>query len=83
MKEYKKGDIAYHIEDGDVLKVKVLENQSDEKFFRYKLEVIELIKSGPIPGTETQSSSPGDTFICDKLRDAPAMFVMWELSDSS
>ena len=81
MEEYQKGQVVYYTEDGDVLKVRILDNSSDDEILRYKLETLEVIKTGPRSGVFYQSMTPGKIFDCNKQRGLSPMFEMWELSD--
>ena len=77
MKEYQKGDCTYYFESGIYAKVKILENFSDRDMLSYKVELIEIIRN-PLP--HIWKYRAGDSFMCDKVKNAP-QFIIWELED--
>ena len=60
MTEYKSGDIAFYHEMGEVLKVRILENKSNQKEETYKLKVLQVIQESSI----VKPSKVGEKFEC-------------------
>lgn len=76
---YEKGEQAYYYEDGIVYRVTVLENNSDNEVFDYKLLIDEDIVL-----REGMSSHVGEEFTCWKPRpkhNISGVFGFWSLND--
>ena len=61
---YEKGEEAFYHEDGEINRVRVLENSCDKKWIKYDLEVIEVIRENP----SYAPAKIGEKFDLKKLR---------------
>lgn len=71
--KYKKGQELFYHECGEILKVKVVKDQSTLTLVSITLEVIEVLQESPL----VKSSLVGDIFTVDGLRDNPN--IGWRL----
>ena len=77
MNEYKPGDMAYFYNDGEIDKVKVLEDNSNKEWTKYKLKVLEVVRESPI----AKSATVGDEFECTKNKEFSNCGNLWRLLD--
>jgi len=75
----KAGEEVLYTEDGMVMKVKVLENNSDTKYLKYKFEVTAVVKRGPLEGKVTELTEVGQQFNFSRLRGVPNIFGLGEI----
>ncbi|MDP1695428.1 MAG: hypothetical protein Q8L29_00770 [archaeon] len=77
--EYQVGQVAFLHEDGEVNRVRVLENNSDLKWIRYKLEVVEVTQESNF----VKPNKIGQIANIEKLRDmGGGCGGLWYLLDS-
>ena len=75
--DYDVGKELYYHEDGMVLRVEVLENNSDERREAYRLRVMKVLRDNPILAEPTKED---EEFSCDKLREVYAG-GLWHLTE--
>ena len=76
LKDYEVGQEAFYHETGDIYRVRVLESDGDKEWERYKLQVLEVIASGPLIAPAPPEI--GEEFSCEKLRNV-ACGGLWHL----
>ncbi len=74
---YKPNETAFYHESGEVDKVKIIENNSNDNCIVYDLEVIEVIKESSM----AKPSTLGETFSCTKQRKSSGYGGLWYLLD--
>ncbi len=78
MADYEVGQETYYLKDGVVFRVKVLENNSDERWQAYRLRIDEIIEGDfPLAGI----TKVGKEFECIKLRKSCAG-GLWRLTEN-
>ena len=74
---YQSGQEAFYHDMGEVDKVKILENNSDEINIKYKLKVLSVVKKSKI----IKPSEIGEEFNCEKKRSTSSS-GLWHLLDN-
>ena len=76
--DYGKGQEAFYHDSGIVYKVKVLENNGNAEWERYKLKILRVVQESPI----FKSSAAGEEITCEKKRDCGCCGGLWHLLNS-
>ncbi len=77
MDKFQLDQVAFYHEDGEIDKVRILENTSDSELIKYKLEVLEIVQESRV----FKPSDVGDIFDCEKTRDSGGCSGLWYLRD--
>jgi len=75
---YRHGEEIFYHDDGAIIRVKVLENNSDFNGIKYNLQVKEIVSPHPF----CEDPKVGSLFECDKLREAAHLSALWSLTES-
>ena len=75
---YKPGEIVFYHEMGEVDKVEVLGNKSDQNYIRYKLKVLQVVQESKI----AFPSNIGEVFNCEAKRNSGGFSGLWHLLET-
>lgn len=74
--DYKQGDKAFYHESGNILRVEILENNSDSEWIGYRLRILEVEQ-----GRGFKFSAIGTEFTCMKRKGVHVLGGLWYLMD--
>ena len=75
---YQKGEEAFYHDTGEVSRVKVLANNCDSDWIKYRLGILEVVKESSI----IEPSEIGEEFDFEKKRDSQGCSGLGHLMDS-